>query len=73
MINGEALPTLDVPPPSSSFDEQGRFKSAVELPGKFCTVKLLNFRMPENFAENYLKFKERGQTLGYFIKKMQME
>ena len=32
-------------------------------------VMFLNFRMPENFAVNYLKFKQRGQTLGYFIKK----
>ena len=37
------------------------------------TVKFLNFRMPENFALMYLKFKQRGQTIGYFIKKMQME
>ena len=26
------------------------------------TVKFLNFRMLENFAEIYLKFKQRGQT-----------
>ena len=38
-----------------------------------CTVKFLNFRTPENFAVIYLKFKQRGQTLGYFVKKMQME
>ena len=39
------------------------------------TVKFLKFRMPENFAVIYLKFKQRGQTLGYFffVKKMQME
>ena len=37
------------------------------------TVKFLNFQTPENFAVIYLKFKQRGQTLGYFIKKMQME
>ena len=36
------------------------------------TVKFLNFRMPENFAVNYLKFKKRGQSFGYFVKKMQM-
>ena len=34
------------------------------------TVKLLNFRMPENFAVIYLKFKKGGQILGYFVKKM---
>ena len=33
------------------------------------TVKFLNFLKPENFAVNYLKFKQRSQTLGYFIKK----
>ena len=32
------------------------------------TVKFLNFRTPENFAVIYLKFKQRGQTLGYFVK-----
>ena len=32
------------------------------------TVKFLNFRMPENFAVIYLKFKKRGQTSRYFIK-----
>ena len=29
--------------------------------------------MTENFAVNNLKFKQRDQSLGYFIKKMQME
>ena len=33
------------------------------------TVKFLNFPTPENFAVIYLKFKQRGQTLGYFVKK----
>ena len=33
------------------------------------TVKFLNFRMPENFAVIYLKFKKRGQTFEYFAKK----
>ena len=37
------------------------------------TVKFLNFWTPENFAVIYLKFKQRGKTLGYFLKKMQME
>ena len=37
------------------------------------TAKFLNFRMPENFAVIYLKFKQRGQSLRYFIKMMQME
>ena len=35
------------------------------------TVKFLNFWTPENFAVIYLKFKQRGQTLGYFVKMMQ--
>ena len=29
---------------------------------KSITVKFLNFRTPENFAVNYLKFKQRGQN-----------
>ena len=29
----------------------------------------LNFWTPENFVEIYLNFKEKDQTLGYFIKK----
>ena len=37
------------------------------------TVKFLNFLTPENFAVIYLKFKQKAQTLGYFVKKMQME
>ena len=37
------------------------------------TVKFLNFRTPENFAVICLKFKQRGKTLGYLVKKMQME
>ena len=41
--------------------------------GATFTVKFLNFRTLENFAVMYLKFKQRDQTLGYFIKKMQME
>ena len=52
----------------------------LELPHRCCfnaypqtTVKFLNFRMPKNFAVIYLKFKHRGQTLGYFVGKMQME
>ena len=37
------------------------------------TIKFLNFWTPENFAVNYLEFKQRGQTFGYFVNKMQME
>ena len=40
--------------------------------GKY-TVKFLNFRTPENFAVNYVKLKQRGQTIEYFVQKMQME
>ena len=29
--------------------------------------------MQENFALNYLKFKQRGQTIEYFVEKMEME
>ena len=38
-----------------------------------CSVKFLNFRTPENFAVTSLKFKQRGQTVGNFVKKVQME
>ena len=37
------------------------------------SVKFLNFGTPEIFAVIYLKFKQRGQTSGYFVKMMQME
>ena len=37
------------------------------------TVIILSFWTPENFVVIYLKFKQRGKTLGYFVKKMQME
>ena len=33
------------------------------------TVKFLNFRMPENFAVIYLKFKQKAQTFRVFPKK----
>ena len=33
------------------------------------TIKFRNFQKPENSAVIYLKFKQRGQTLGYFVKK----
>ena len=33
------------------------------------TVKFLNFRMPENFAVIYLKFKEKGQNVCVFLRK----
>ena len=39
----------------------------------FITLKFLNFGMPEIFAVIHLKFKQRGQTLWYFVKMMQME
>ena len=47
-----------------------------QLISTFCfshTVKFLNFWTPENFAVIYLKLEQRGQTLGYFYIKMQME
>ena len=31
--------------------------------------KFLNFRAPENFAVNYLKFKQRGHTIEHFDQK----
>ena len=37
------------------------------------TLKFLNFWTLENLTVIYLKFKTRGQTFGYFVKKMQME
>ena len=35
--------------------------------------KVLKFLDPEKFAVIYLKFKQKAQTLGYFVKKMQTE
>ena len=35
------------------------------------TIKFLNFGTPEIFAVIYLKFKQGGKILGYFVKKMQ--
>ena len=37
------------------------------------TLKFLNFWTLEILTVIYLKFKKRGQTFGYFVKKMQME
>ena len=37
------------------------------------TVKFLNFQRLEKFAVMYIKFKQRCQILGYFVKKVQME
>ena len=39
----------------------------------YFNVKFLNFPTLEKIAVIYLKFKQRDQTLGYFIKKMKME
>ena len=46
-----------------------RKKMAAKIVYVAPTVKFLNFRMSENFAVIYIKFKQRGQTLGCFIKK----
>ena len=37
------------------------------------TVKFLNFRMPENIAVMYLKFKQKMPNLREFHQKVQME
>ena len=37
------------------------------------TVKFLNFRTPKILAVSYLKFKQGGQTLGYFVKMVKRE
>ena len=37
------------------------------------TIYFLNFYTPENLTVIYLKFKQRVQTLEYFVKKLQME
>ena len=44
-----------------------------ELTTSLIAIKFLNFWMPEIFAVIYLKFKQRGQTWGYFVIMMQME
>ena len=36
-------------------------------------LKFVNFWTPKFFAVSYLKFKQRGQTLGYFVKMVQRE
>ena len=48
-------------------------ESVIQSKKNVFTVKFLNFRTPENIAVIYLKFKQRGQTLECFAKKMQME
>ena len=35
--------------------------------------QFLNFRTPQKFTVNYLEFKQRGQTIEYFVQKMQVE
>ena len=40
---------------------------------KVFTVKFLNFRMQENFAVIYLKFKQKAQTLWYLVEMMPMK
>ena len=41
---------------------------SLKIVDKETTVKFLNFWTPENFVVNYLKFKQKCQTLGYFVK-----
>ena len=53
------------------FDEKTSAKVCVQTWG--CTVKFKKFWTLENLAVIYLKFKQRGQTLEFFLKKMQME
>ena len=36
------------------------------------TIKLLNFRTLENSAIMNLKFKQRGQNIGFFVQKIQI-
>ena len=51
-----------------------QFSAVIPLCSDFrvITIKVQNFWTP-GFAVIYLKFKQRDQTLGYYIKKMQME
>ena len=42
-------------------DKMGKESVIVDEMGS--TVKFLNFLTPESFAVNYLKFKQKGQTL----------
>ena len=45
----------------------------LEKERKVNTVKFLNFGTPEIFAVIYLKFRQRGQVLGYFVKNTHLE
>ena len=45
----------------------------LEKERKVSTVKFLNFQTPENFAVIYLKFRQRGHVLEYFVKKTHLE
>ena len=47
---------MDFTPPNKANDPKVSF-----------TVKFLNFLTSENFAVIYLKFKQRGLILGYFV------
>ena len=47
-------------------EDGGRFKSRSGQDCKILTtIKFLNFGTPENFDVIYLRFKQRGQTLGF--------
>ena len=48
-------------------------KRLLVMTGNYHAVKFLNFPTPESFAIIHLKFKQRGQTLGYFVQKIEME
>ena len=45
MINGRSLPKFEIHTPSSSFDAQGGFNSAIDLPGTVLSFFLV-FRLP---------------------------
>ena len=55
---------------SQSSDYDPAMPTEGDSPG---TVKILNFWTLENFAAIILKFKQSGQTKGFFAQKMQME
>ena len=64
------LPDLGRNPPKKV---SPRHSNVHQLLDKSLSCKVPKSRTPENLALIYLKFKQRGKTLGYFVKRCKME